>query len=318
MKLRTITVTAGLLIGIASACGTPDDNRVPPPPEPAAETTTTATPTTSTETTTTTAPEPELDLGDAATVWTDVLTNAASGDEISNASGEVVERLGVLFDRQTRELTSTPSVEVTGDSTVQIDDCVVLSTPLSAAPSVWFRGTATHDNNTWTVDDVTVQQLNGCVPASVAAEVVAAYEAHWDAQVEFWNPPDPDHPLIAETTTGAYRELMEDLARRFQADGQVLKGRAETNPEVWQYGPTDFVVLIDCFPTNPELGVYDAGTGERTDLIPPIAPGQIDLLQSTLLFEDGVWRVSDVQENRGTTCEPAPSSKGLPVVGAAE
>jgi len=55
----------------------------------------------------------------------------------------------------------------------------------------------------------------------------------------------------AETTTGAYRELMEDLVRRFKTDGQVVKGRADTNPEAWQYGPVDFVVLIDCHPTDP-------------------------------------------------------------------
>lgn len=282
--------------------------------------------TTSTTATSTTVTEPASDLDPqlAAVVWTELLAAAGqlSVDDTaglvlaSNATVEVAEQLRSIYGETTaRPTTAFPVVEVTEAGVVTIEDCAVVTVPITVAPVVWFSGTAVEVAGEWVIDSINVKSLDGCAPGPLAAETIAAYDAHWDARSAYLDPPDPVSPLIAETTSGVYRDLMVSLAERFANDGQFLRDRPPTNPEVWRVDGVNQVILIDCHRTNPERGVYDATTGERTDLIPSIVDEQMDLLEATMVLEDGLWKVDDLQANEDTTCEPAPSSKGLPVVG---
>lgn len=59
--------------------------------------------------------------------------------------------------------------------------------------------------------------------AAVKAEVEAAYLAYWDAVPQFFNPPDPEHPLIELHTAEAVREATLSGISQLILDGESIR-----------------------------------------------------------------------------------------------
>ncbi len=129
------------------------------------------------------------------------------------------------------------------------------------------------------------------------------------------NPPDPQAAELVETTTGGQLELFRGVIERFQAEGYVGRGRPLTFPEFSQIRSLEELVIIDCQETSPDLGVYVASSGERTDLIPVVVEGQLDLRETTMLLEEGRWKVSDVQAATDVQCRTPPTPTTLRIAG---
>jgi hypothetical protein len=234
------------------------------------------------------------------------------------ASGEVYELLDTLYNpaglaASARVFTNYPVLVDEGDGIVTINDCVNV-VPLETAPFVWYSGTARFEAGTWKIEGLTPEALGGCVPAVIADAAISGYEAYWDARVEFWDPADPDHRLVGQTMTGDQLEVIRGLLVDHQDRGLVLRGRAETHPEVVQIASASELTILDCMAQDPERGVFDAATGERTDDIAPVAEDQRDLRSTVMVLEDGFWKVSDIQGQANVICDTAPTVRGLPAV----
>jgi hypothetical protein len=289
-------------------------------------TTTTSSTTSTTSSTTTEAPKvEEPDDAEAAVIetWTSLLDAARTGtpdDEqvalIESLAGtETVEQLlAPLFPAfPNREIEFFPALTAQDDGTYAIDDCLVMNRGITAEVSNWFVGAAEPSDDSptgYVVTDISVINLDPCVPRSIADAAIEGYETYWDAFDTIFDPSQSDSGLLGETTTNPYRDFAAGLVDQFEEDGQVLRGRPETAPEFFEISSTAELIIIDCQTTNPELGVYDASTGERTDLVPPISDGQTDVREATMKLEGGIWKVADLQGVVDVQCgvpEPLPT-----------
>ena len=252
-----------------------------------------------------------------------LVTDPASAEaQLANvASLGVREQLTTIFaptiDGQpattVRAFESFASVSESGDGTVTVNDCIQVSPP-DTAPFVWFSGTAVIVDGEWVIDSVEPKALGGCVPSEIATAAIDGYEAYWDARLEFWEPADPDHPLVAATLTGPQLDVIRNLLVDHQAQGLILRGRPDTNPEVVQITSPTELTLLDCMVQDPERGLFVAETGERTDDIAPVVDGQRDLRSTVMVLEEGEWKVSDIQGQANVRCDTAPTVQGLPSV----
>jgi len=287
--------------------------------------TTSSSQTTSSSTTTSEPPadDPPQDAETAvAETWTTLLGAARSGAPdaeqmavIESLAGpETVDQLiAPLFPEfPNREIEFFPALTAQDDGSYAIDDCLVMNRGITAGISNWFVGAAepSADSPTgYVVTDISVINLDPCVPRSIADAAIDGYEAYWDAFDTIFDPSQSDTGLLDETTTNPYRDFAAGLVDQFDQDGQVLRGRPETAPEFFEISSTGDLVIIDCQRTNPDLGVYDEATGERTNLVPPISDGQTDVREATMKLEGGTWKVADLQGVIDVECgvpEPLP------------
>ncbi|MDH3755602.1 MAG: hypothetical protein OEU32_17195 [Acidimicrobiia bacterium] len=264
---------------------------------------------------------PESELEAAVGVWEQFWDVAGAPDD-DLESAAVVESLltpesadvvfGTVRGSADRTVTNFPVVDDDGVGGFVVNDCMFMSPPLSG-PTVWFSARLIPDDaGGWLVDDLVVESLDSCVPAVLAREAVAGYEAYWDARLEYWDPPDVENELVTQTMTGVHLELISDLLVQSEQDGWAFRGRPETHPEIVEVrSPTELVVL-DCQVQDPLLGAYSLESGERLDdLVAPIADGQRDVRSAVMIEEDGFWKVSDRRGEVNTTCDLAPTEFGL-------
>jgi hypothetical protein len=213
-----------------------------------------------------------------------------------------------------RTFENNPVVAESSEGVVTIDDCL-FETPRAGNRTIWYRGTATFTEGQWQIDGLEVVNHIGCVPAGIAEAAIQGYEDYWDARLVFWDPPDPDHPLVAETLVEPQLSFIRDLLVEHRDRGVALRGRQTSHPEIIEVRSATDVAILDCHDQDPERGVFDLETGERLDDIAPIDEGQRDLHSAVMLLEGGRWKVSDVQGRSKVDCDYAPTPQGLPVVG---
>jgi len=231
------------------------------------------------------------------------------------ASGDVADRVLASFPGTVeRTVTSFPVVEVQDDRSVVINDCFIVTPPVTSSATLWYSGRVALFGGAWVVSELIPESLIGCVPAELGIPAIQGYENYWDARLEFWDPADPQSPLVAETTTGDQRALIRGLLEDHQARRLVLRGRPETHPEIIEVRSPTELVILDCQLQDPERGLFVAATGERLPNIAPIREDQRDIVSAVMQLEDGRWRVADVQGQVDAACEYAPTERGLPQV----
>ncbi|MCH8899434.1 MAG: hypothetical protein IH942_02935 [Acidobacteria bacterium] len=191
------------------------------------------------------------------------------------------------------------------DGSVEVNDCLTIDPRLpETTGDFWYRGSAAFDGDGTPRFASLKEMSHGCVPAELATPAIAAYEDYWDAQMEFLNPVDADHPRLFETTTG---DLLAEFLRTLpplEAEGIEVRGRPETHPWILSYNSPTEILIADCQLVHPEDGAYVIATGERRDdLIPPIVDGQRDQLRASVWFVDGRWKVGAVSGELDFGCE---------------
>ena len=310
-------VVCAVVFGFVVACSGPDNSvELPAVSE---STTSTTGGVTITSRLSTTEATLAVDAESAVEVWETLLATAAQGVEAERlepfAVGDVVERLTAIFSGQLRGVTSYAVAVTNSDGSVSIDDCMILTSPISTSRSVWFSGVVKPVGDGWVVESAVPESLVGCVPAELATEIIDGYLAHFNARSVFSDPPNADAPELRATTTGPQLELYLRLLPDLAQDGmRLVDDPAVMHPEIINVLDSDRVVIGDCQIANQDRGVYDVDTGERTDLIPPIAEGQLDAIETTMVLEDGVWKVDTVAGSRGLACDFAPTRHGLPII----
>lgn len=324
-----------ILAGFLAACGGSSEASG----EGVVTSTTTTPPTSSTETSvvdpvseTSEAQAPITDPSAAVASWIELwegAENLATDPDAARAaiqtvaSDQVFEQLNTIYnpsvgddvtvDSTARTFVNDPTTTVSAPGVVEINDCIFESPRIGNA-TIWYSGTAELVDDTWTITSLQLRSEIGCVPAVLAEDAIAGYEAYWDARVEFWDPADPQSDLLTQTTTGIHLDLLEGLLVDHEDQGLVLRGRAQTRPEVVEVRSATEIAILDCALQDPGRGLYDAETGERLLDIPAVAEGQTDLTSAVMIFEDGSWKVSDVQGQADVSCDAAPTAQGLPTV----
>lgn len=237
------------------------------------------------------------------------------------ASEQVFDQLDTIYNPSVesslastpRTFVNNPTAAVGEDGVVEINDCIFESPRLGNA-TIWYSGTAELLDGTWTINGVEVRSEIGCVPAGIASEAIAGYEAYWDARTVFWDPADPSSPLLGQTMTGIHLDLIEGLVLDHEQQGLVLRGRAQTRPEVVEVRSATEIAILDCSVQDVGRGLFDGATGDRLPDIPTVSEGQTDLTSAVMILEDGTWKVSDVQGQADVSCDAAPTPQGLPTV----
>jgi hypothetical protein len=238
------------------------------------------------------------------------------------AAPEVVDGALTLFERQRSsglgsvetEVVLHPTVTDFAPNRVSVEDCVLLSPQFTDTVGVWYQADLTLTERGWVVDAVRILSGGGCVPEEMADAAIAAYESYYDAEAEFWDPPDPDHPLIGEVLAEPQKSFIVGLLEEHEARSVALRGQPTTHPEVIEVRSPTELVILSCLEPDPDYGLYDLETGERLPDEPSVHEGQRDLESAVMLYEDGEWKVSDFQGQVDFSCEFAPTERGLPSV----
>jgi len=96
--------------------------------------------------------------------------------------------------------------------------------------------------------------------------------------------------------------------------GRYLREEPTIHPEVIEWRSKETIVLLDCQELDPDSGIFDETTDQRTADSFQVDPGDLGLREVTLQLEDGRWKVADRQGNAGVECDFAPTPRGVPVV----
>jgi hypothetical protein len=226
----------------------------------------------------------------------------------------VIERQHDVSGPVDATITSNPTVTAESSAEVIVQDCVLMVPSITENVGVWHEGVVENDGSGWKVSSLEIAQTSGCVPTEMAADAIEAYESYYVAEAEFWNPPDPDHPLIAVVLAEPQRSFITGVLAE-HADREVgFRSDEVHHPEVIEVrGPSELVIL-DCHEPGLDDGVYDLATGERLPDEPEVRPGQRNLRSAVMVFEDGRWKASDFQGQVDHECEFAPTDRGLPSV----
>jgi len=333
LSLTGVATAALLLLG---ACSTakppvePSSTVVSQPPSSTSTVppTTVADPSSTTSTTTTTPPSSAQQVIDAWGSYWDAWAKVRASDDLDPAplrtvaSDVVVDGAVALFERQRSsgvgpvdtDVVLHPSVTEETEDRALIEDCVLLSPSFTDTVGVWYRAELARTGQGWVVASVRVPSASGCVPREMADEAIAAYEAFYDGWAVFWDPPDPDSPLIDQVLAEPQKSLIVGLLTDHKQRGVALRGRPVLHPEVIEVRSPTELVILSCSEADPAYGLYDLDSGKRLPDEPPVRKGQRDLESAVMVFEDGHWKVSDLQGQVDFACEFAPTDRGLPSV----
>ena len=290
---------------------------------------TTAGSTTSTSITTTTTVAPlEEELLAAWDGFWEAWTTVRASEDLDPgplqevASPDVVAGAVALFERQREsgldpvetEVVTHAKVTNTESDQAVIEDCVLLSPSFTESAGVWYEADMRISGSSWLVADLRIRSVGGCVPAEMAADAIAGYEAYYDAVNEFWDPPDPGHPLISDVLAEPRLSNVISLLEEHEARGVAFRTSPITHAEVIEVRSATELVILDCYEPDPADGLYDLATGERLPDEPTIREGQRNLRSAVMVFENGRWKSSDFQGQVDFACEFAPTERGLPSV----
>jgi len=238
------------------------------------------------------------------------------------AAPDVVDGVIALFEGQRSsgagpvetEFALHPKVTESGSDRATLEDCVLLAPSFTDTAGVWYRADLTRTGDAWIVDALRIKTTGGCVPDEVAHAAIAGYEAYYEAEAKFWDPPDPGSPLRDAVLAEPQKSFVVGLLQQHRTRGVALRGQPTTHPEVIEVRSPTELVILSCVEPDPAYGLYDLDTGERLPDEPPTRDGQRDLESAVMVFEDGKWKVSDLQGQVDFACDFAPTDRGLPSV----
>ncbi len=235
--------------------------------EPSSTSTSTSTPLT----TTTTRPS-EQNAIDAWSAYWHAWTEVRASQDLNRgpldavASSDVVDGALTLFERQRSsglgpvqtEVVLSATVTAWDDDRATVEDCVLLVPSFTEAVGVWYQADLVRTGEGWIVDALRIFETDGCVPAVLAEAAIVGYRAYYEAEAEFWDPPDPENPQIEEVLAEPQKSFIVGLLQEHQSRGVALRGQPTVHPEVIEVRSPTEVVILSCSEPDPEYGLYDA------------------------------------------------------------
>ncbi len=327
LSIAGVALAALLFLGACTSTGTGGSTTVSSIP--LSTSTSTDPPSTSTSTSTSTAATttlpPTQDVIDAWSAYWDAWVEVRASDDFDPAplnavaTVDVVEGALTLFERQRSSGLGAVQTEVVLHAAVSdldtdrasVEDCVLLSPSFTDTVGVWYQADLSRTDQGWVVEAVRIPSGGGCVPQEMAEAAISGYEAYYEAEREFWDPPDPGSSLLGQVLLEPQRSFIIDLLADHQARGVALRGRPILHPEVIEVRSPTELVILSCSEPASDYGVYDIDSGERLPDEPPVREGQRDLQSAVMVIEGDLWKVSDLQGQVDFACEFAPTDRGL-------
>ena len=176
------------------------------------------------------------------------------------ASAQVVDGAIALFERQRESGQGPIQTDVSLHATVTaeqadnatIEDCVLLAPSFTDRVGVWHEADLIRTDQGWRVEAVRIPSASGCVPREMADAAIDGYQAYYEAEAEFWDPPDPDSPLLEQVLTEPQLSFITGLLDEHAARGAALRGQPTTHPEVIEVRSATEVVILSCLQPDPE------------------------------------------------------------------
>ena len=221
LSIAGVALAALLFLGACTSNGSGESTTTSSIPQSTSSSTDPPSTSTSTSTSTavTTTLPPTQDVIDDWSAYWDAWAEVRASDDFDPAplnalaAVDVVEGALTLFERQRTSGLGAVQTEVSLHATVtdsdpdkaSIEDCVLLSPALTDTVGVWYQADLSRTDQGWVVAAVRIPSGGGCVPGEMAEAAITGYEAYYEAQVEFWDPPDSDHPLINRVNRPGFR-----------------------------------------------------------------------------------------------------------------
>jgi hypothetical protein len=255
--------------------------------------------------------------------WVEVRAAEGPGREPLEpvATSAVIDDVLVVIERQhgvsgpvDTAVTSSPTVTAESTSEVTVQDCVLMVPSITETVGIWYEGVVENDGSEWKVSSLRIAETSGCIPAGMATDAIESYESYYQAIPEFWDPPNPEHPILPEILAEPRLTTMRELLAEHAERGVTLRSDPTTHPEVVEMRSPTELVILDCYEPGSDDGVYDLETGGRLPDEPEVRSGQRNLRSAVMVFEDGRWKASDFQGQVNHECEFAPTDRGLPSV----
>ena len=298
------------------------DQATPEPTEPEPETGT------ETETETETEVAAEVQIGEVwaafHTAWTEQAPTEAPDPTAFEAvavdppaaAGQLTTQRGEAR-TVTTEAELWPTITLDGSEAATISDCAIVTQhpdgqPDSAATvTVAWEATATVTDDGWRIDSAQPTGLF-CIAEELNDQLLDAYEGWLEAHQEWSDPPDPQHPLLAQTMAEPGLADMRSFLADELAEGVVSRFPHDPNGAVTDIGIATARVT-DCYEAPDDYGVFDLETGERrTDLVPTPEPGQQNRTIADLeRGDDGDWKVVGWRWEERNDCEPGETRYGV-------
>jgi len=328
-SLVGVASAALLMLAACSSSGASESTTtISAPVSTTADLTTSSTSTSIPVTTTTTALPPDDDVIEAWDAYWNAWAEVRAAEDLdgsaleSVASSTVIDGALALFDRERisglgaveTEVVLHPTVTELEADSVTVEDCVLLVPSFTDNVGVWHEADLIRSEEGWIVSSIRIRRGGACVPRDLGEAAIAGYQAYYAAEAEFWDPADPNSPLLDEVLADPQKSFIVALLEQHEEQGVALRGQPTTHPEVIEVRSPTELVILSCLEPDPDYGLYDVDSDERLLDEPPVRDGQRDLQSAVMVFEDGAWKVSDLQGQVDFACEFAPTDRGLPSV----
>ena len=201
-----------------------------------------------------------------------------------------------------------PSFDIDGDR-AEIVDCAIVTQhpadqPDSAATiTVSWAAAATLTDDGWRIENARPGDLF-CIAEELNSTLIDAYSAWLSGHGQWYEPADPEHPLLAATMADPGLSDMRAILADDRDAGISMRFPHETEAAVTEVGHGTARV-IDCYVAPDDYGAFDAESGERRpDVVPAPEPDQLNRTVADLERTADGWRVVGWRWEEQNDCEP--------------
>jgi hypothetical protein len=208
----------------------------------------------------------------------------------------------------TTEAELWPRFDIDGDSAEMADCTIVAQHPdgqpnSTATVTIGWAATAVVTEDGWRIQDARQLDLF-CIAEELNDELLTAYTSWLRGHSEWYEPADPEHPLLQETMAepglSDMRAILADdrdagISMRFPHDPQAVVTDVA-------FGTAR---VTDCYPAPDGYGAFDVESGERrADIVPAPEPGQLNRTVADLDRTEDGWSVVGWRWEEQNDCEP--------------
>ena len=270
-------------------------------------------------------PEPAVDLPDEedlAGVWEAFhaawVEQAAADDpdpaafeDVATDPDDVVEALIALRGDSRLVTTETelwPRFEVQGDN-AEVEDCAIVAQHPEGQPdslatvTIGWEATAVATDDGWRIEGARQLDLF-CIAEELNDQLLAAYTSWLEGHSEWYQPPDPEHPMLAATMAEPGLSDMRAVLADDRDAGVSMRFPHDTQAVATDLGIATARVT-DCYAAPDGYGAFDVESGERrADIVPAPEPDQLNRTVADLERTAEGWRVIGWRWEEQNDCQP--------------
>lgn len=217
------------------------------------------------------------------------------------------------------EVEHWPEVRVVSDGReAEVTDCVIASQypatrgeeATATASSLWQVSVINAEDG-WRVQSATAHG-HLCIAAELNTELLSAYERWTEARKDWFDPPDPDHPLLDEVMTEPGLADMRANLEQLREEGIAVEDpRSDLSHAVVSDLGIGTARVTDCYPAS--LGAISAVDSETRRPIDEANPDLEPDANNRMIVDferqaDGGWLAVGYRAGANADCEPGQSA----------